>query len=115
MLGAIEGLRKLAELGIIHLATSRLRKARRATVEWLEKHEFPKHDLHFVKHGEKHAALKRFRVAVEDDYDQAVAFATIGETPCFRSSSLESEQDPIEGVQWVDDWRELTSRLIALA
>src|SRR5215475_6547536 len=70
MPGAIEGLHLLAEHGIVHLATSRLRKARMTTVEWIEHHGFPDHDLHFLRHGEKHAALKRFTAAVEDDYDQ---------------------------------------------
>lgn len=114
--GAIEGLRQLAKCGIVHLATSRLRKARRATIDWLEKHAFPDHDLHFLRHGEKHAALKRFTAAVEDDYEQAVAFATLGETPCFLiRHPWNRNREAVEGVEWVDSWSDLTDRLIALA
>jgi uncharacterized HAD superfamily protein len=111
--GAIEGLRQLAEHGTVHIATSRLRKARRATIDWLEKHGFPEHDLHFLRHGEKHAALKRFTAAVEDDYDQAVAFATLGETPCFLiRHPWNRDRKAVEGVAWVDGWSELTDQLI---
>src|SRR4051812_9332048 len=35
--GAIEGLRELAKRAVVHLATSRLPKARRPTIDWLEK------------------------------------------------------------------------------
>jgi uncharacterized HAD superfamily protein len=115
MPGAIEGLRRLVERGTVHLATSRLRKARKATVEWLDHHGFPDHDLHFLRHGEKHAALKQFTAAVEDHYEQAVAFATIGATPCFLiRHPWNRTRDPIEGVYWVENWDELSERLLAL-
>jgi len=113
--GAIDGLRQLAEKGTVHLATSRRRKARKSTVEWLDKHHFPNHDLHFLSYGEKHAALKRFTAAVEDDYNQAVAFATVGETPCFLVRHPWNEnRKAVEGVGWVKDWADLTPRLLAL-
>jgi hypothetical protein len=53
--GAIEGIRTVAAHGVVHLATSRLPKARKTTIEWLEKHDLSGHDLHFLRHGEKHA------------------------------------------------------------
>ena len=113
--GAIDGLRQLAEKGTVHLATSRLPKARKATVEWLEKHQFPNHDLHFLSYGEKHAALKRFTAAVEDDYKQAVAFATIGETRCFlMRHPWNNNGEAVDDVAWVNDWAELTPKLLAL-
>jgi len=116
MTGAVEGLRRLASRGTIHLATSRLRKARGTTVEWLDLHKFPDHDLHLLKHGEKHASLRPFVAAVEDDYEQAVAFATIGETPCFLISHPWNEGRPaIDGVKWVKHWDELTELLLASA
>jgi uncharacterized HAD superfamily protein len=77
MTGAESALRALEEYGGIHFATSRLPKARKATVEWLETHKFPEHNLHFLKHGKKHEVLKGFTAAIEDDYDQAVEFATV--------------------------------------
>jgi cytidine deaminase len=70
----------IAEHFNLHLATSRLPQARTCTVEWLEKHAFPSHDLHFLRHGEKHVALGRFAVSVEDDLEQAEAFADTGVT-----------------------------------
>ncbi|HEV3437895.1 MAG TPA: hypothetical protein VG122_11075 [Gemmata sp.] len=115
MPGAIEGLRRLSENGIVHLATSRLRKARKTTVEWIEHHGFPDHDLHFLRHGEKHAALKEFTAAVEDDYEQAVSHAKIGKTPCFLiRHPWNRNGEPIEDVEWVDDWSKLTEHLLAL-
>jgi hypothetical protein len=114
--GAIEGLQMLAERGTIHLVTSRLPKARRTTIEWLENHGFPPHDLHFLKHGEKHSSLRPFTAAVEDDYEQAAAFVTRGNTPCFLLKHPWNESKPfIDGLQWVDTWPELTERLLELA
>lgn len=114
MPGAIYGLRRLAKRGTIHLATSRLRKARKATVEWLDKHAFPDHDLHFLKHREKHASLQRFAAAVEDDYEQAKEFAKSG-TPCFLiRHPWNKTKPPIKNIEWVDDWKELTKRLLRL-
>jgi uncharacterized HAD superfamily protein len=116
MPGAMEGLSRLAEHGTLHLATTRLRQARKATVEWLERHKVPDHNLHFLRHGEKHLVLNRLTAAVEDDYDQAVAFATLGETPCFLiRHPWNRDRDAVEGIQWVNDWSELTDRLLSLA
>jgi uncharacterized HAD superfamily protein len=116
MSGAVEGLRRLAERGIVHLATSRLPKARKTTLEWLEHHSFPPHDLHFLRPGEKHAVLKGFAAAVEDDYDQAAAFAYVSETPCFLiRHPWNRSRYQIPRVQWVEGWPDLTERLLALA
>jgi uncharacterized HAD superfamily protein len=111
MPGAIDGLRRIAERGTVHLVTTRLRKGRKATFEWLDVHAFPDHDLHFLKHGEKHLSLRPFTAAVDDDYEQARAFAR--ETRCFlirhpwnRSGAL------IRNVEWVDSWKELIGRLL---
>lgn len=69
-------LRELSDVCTIHLATSRLPKARKATIEWLERNCFDfDYDLHFVQHGEKHSSLGHFAAAVEDDLDQALDFA----------------------------------------
>ena len=84
MPGAVDAINCLVEVGTVHLATSRTHKARKPTIDWLERHKFSERcDLHFLKHGEKHAALKQFTAAVEDDYDQAVGYAMIGGTPCY--------------------------------
>lgn len=113
--GAIEALHRLAQRGTLHIATARLPKSRRVTVEWLDSHGLPVHDLHFLKHGEKHGSLRPFAAAVEDDYEQAKAFAAQGETPCYLLSHPWNRNKPaIGGVEWVDTWPELTTRLLAL-
>ena len=114
MPGAIDGVRRLAHCGIVHLATSRLRKARKTTIEWLDHHGFPEHDLHFLRHGEKHAASRQFTAAVEDDYDQALSFAKLG-TPCFLiRHPWNRNREAFQDVQWVENWSRLTECLLAL-
>ncbi len=72
-------LQRLAKAGHdLHFATSRLPQARNSTINWLEKHKFPKHRLHFVKHREKHEVLHGFAVIIEDDLEQAQAFEKKG-------------------------------------
>jgi uncharacterized HAD superfamily protein len=114
MSGVVEALTRLAQHGTIHLATSRKRKARAATVEWLDTHHFPTHDLHFLKHREKHASMKPFTAAVEDDYHQATAFAKDGGTPCFLIRHPWNQSCPkLKNVEWVDDWTQLADLLIS--
>lgn len=113
--GAIDGLRQLAKQYTLHIATSRIPKARRITVEWLESHCFPLHDLHFLKHREKHASFRPFSAAVEDDYDQAKAFVKDCGTPCFLLRHPWNQTKPaVEGIHWVDTWTELTACLLEL-
>lgn len=111
--GAIEGLHALSKHFILHFATSRMEKARRVTVEWLENHGFPSHNLHFLKHREKHASLRTFNAAVEDDYDQAKAFVTGSSTPCFLMRHPWNQTKPeFSGIQWIDSWATLTAHLL---
>ncbi len=111
--GAVEGLHQLAKRYSLHFATSRMPKARRVTVEWLENHGFPTHDLHFLKHREKHASLRPFSAAIEDDYEQANSFVSNGDTPCFLLRHPWNQGKPIrKGIQWVNDWNDLTERLL---
>ena len=59
--------------------------------------------------------LKQFTAAVEDDHKQAVSFATTGETPCFLiQHPWNRSEDPVGGIQWVENWQELTELLLAL-
>ncbi|MHB8848021.1 MAG: 5' nucleotidase, NT5C type [Burkholderiales bacterium] len=114
--GAIEGLRQLSKHCTLHFATSRLPKARRVTVEWLENHGFPSHDLHFLRHGEKHVSLRQLSAAVEDNYDQAKAFATDGGIPCFLLRHPWNRTKPaVDGIHWADNWAELTEHLLRIA
>ncbi len=53
---------------------------RAATGTWLGHHGFADHSLHFLRHGEKHAALDQFTAAVEDPYEQAVSLR-VGSLP----------------------------------
>jgi uncharacterized HAD superfamily protein len=112
--GAVEGLRRLVGSFDLHLATSRRIEARRPTIEWLEMHQFPLHDLHFLKHGEKHASLARFFAAVEDHYEQAESFA-VTQTPCFLiEHPWNRGRKPRKGIRWVNGWAELTEHLASV-
>jgi uncharacterized HAD superfamily protein len=114
--GAIDGLHALARHGTLHLATARLPKARRVTVEWLDNFGVPAHELHFLRHGQKHVSLPPFTAAVEDDYAQAISFASAGATPCFLLTypwnCKTAARPAASGVEWVADWSELTGRLL---
>lgn len=72
-------LRRLSEHYELHIATSRLADARKATVEWLDEHSFPPHRLHFLMRGEKHLLLGGLQTAIEDDPVQAVEFEASGQ------------------------------------
>jgi uncharacterized HAD superfamily protein len=114
--GAIEGLRELTSYGRLHLATARLPKARRTTVEWLQEHDLPAHDLHFLSYGEKHASLRGFSGAVEDDYAQALSFATRANTPCVLLRHPWNESKPAApGLSWAKDWTEVVKILLSIA
>lgn len=72
-------LSRLSERFELHFATSRLSMARTATSQWLADHEFPDDiRLHFLQRGEKHLSLGHFFASVEDDLEQAMAFAHAG-------------------------------------
>lgn len=117
MPGAVQAISRLSEVGTVHLATSRMHKARKSTIDWLDQHGFsPKCDLHFLKHGEKHATLKAFTAAVEDDYDQAVGYALLSRTPCFiLRHPWNASRPALPNVTHVNDWEELLPRLLDLA
>jgi 5'(3')-deoxyribonucleotidase len=112
--GVQDALKLLAAKFDLHLATSRLPKARRTTIEWLDNHGFPSHDLHFLKHGEKHVSLGVFAGAIEDHYEQAVNFAASG-TPSFLLQHPWNRGKPqVDKVYWANNWSELTSQLLSL-
>lgn len=102
----------LAERYQLVLATTRLRAARLFTVEWLESHSFPEHDLHFVQHGQKHKSVGRCEFAVEDHYEQAAKFAESG-VPCFLIRHPWNETKPkADRLTWVESWEEIVTRLL---
>jgi len=105
---------RLAELSgkwSLHLVTSRLAKARRTTVEWLECHHFPSHCLHFVLHGEKHIVLGRFGAAVEDDRSQAESFAQAGTLCYLIAHPWNAIQRQTERIRRVADWQQVCADL----
>jgi uncharacterized HAD superfamily protein len=113
--GVHDHLVKLSGKFDIHFTTSRLPRARRTTIEWLENYDFPAHDLHFLKHGEKHSSLGQFIAAVEDHYEQAIEFAKSG-TPCYILEHPWNRAKPvIADVHWVKNWSALAPQLLALA
>lgn len=110
--GVQKHLTQLLEKFGIHFATSRLHLGRKITVEWLEYYQFPKHDLHFVQHGEKHSTLGRFQAAVEDHHAQAISFAESG-TPCYLiRHPWNKDKPPADTVEWVNDWEDLCGKLL---
>jgi uncharacterized HAD superfamily protein len=115
MPGAVDGLSRLVENGLVHLATSRIHEARKPTIEWLDAHKIPHHDLHFLTQGERHASLRPFTAAVDDNYEQALAFARQGQTRCFllRHPWNENER-PTKNVEWATTWADLTERLLRM-
>jgi uncharacterized HAD superfamily protein len=109
---AQEQLRKLSDQFDIHYATSRLPRAWRSTIDWLEFHGFPLRCLHFLTHGEKHVTLGGFLAAVEDHYEQAVAFAS-NKIPCYLIKHPWNQgKPPIPDIQWVTGWERLAERLL---
>ncbi len=111
---AVEQITRLSQWFDIHIATTRIARNRRTTIDWLERHGLLAFDLHFLKHGEKHASLVPFFAAVEDDYDQAVAFTQSG-SPAFLIEHPWNRTRPgRDKLEWVPDWPTLASRLEAL-
>jgi 5'(3')-deoxyribonucleotidase len=76
--GAHDALSSLGEIYELHFVTTRLPKARVATIQWLDQQDFGKHFLHFVGHRTKHTAVGAMAAAIEDDPIQARAFADAG-------------------------------------
>src|SRR5262245_7093649 len=113
--GVQDCLRTLGEMFDIHLATSRLMKARGTTIEWLKYYKFPPHDLHFIRHGEKHVSLGKFVAAVEDHYEQAIEFAK-SSTLCYLvEHPWNRNKPPVKNVHWTKGWSELSKQLLDLA
>lgn len=107
-----EHLKRLSEKYEIHLVTSRLPKARRTTVEWLEAHAFSPCGLHFLNPGEKHESLGRFEVAIEDNYEQGRAFVEAG-IPCYLIKHPWNANGPAHPMlSWVNGWSELLVKLM---
>jgi 5'(3')-deoxyribonucleotidase len=111
---AYEALLRIAEHFTIHLVTARLKAGRIPTIEWLDKH-FPglPYGLHFVTHGEKHLVMGELAVSVEDDYDQAVAFADRGVLSFVLDQPWNRRSLEAEGIIRCHDWPELASMILA--
>jgi uncharacterized HAD superfamily protein len=110
---AQESLKALSHKFSIHIATSRLAKARSATIEWLTRHGFAPKGLHFITHREKHLLLRDCFAAVEDDYEQACLFVQT-HTPCYLIRyPWNKSKAQIANVTWVESWLELTPILLS--
>ena len=112
MPGAREGVQRLADRYEIHLASSRLPKAHDATRKWLAGYAIPYDTLSFVEHGQKHAVLCEAAAAVEDDYEQAVAFAEQAVPAYLLEHPWNREKPRVANLQWVTNWAELTACLL---
>lgn len=112
--GIKQYLARLAEVFELHIATARLPQAREHTARWLREHGFPPHRLHFLGHGEKHTSLGRYFAAVEDDRDQAEAFARAG-IHSFVLAHPWNESPANALVHRYEKWDALTVALLQLA
>ncbi|MBN2313006.1 MAG: HAD hydrolase-like protein [Sedimentisphaerales bacterium] len=106
-----EYLNQIAGKFALHIVTTRLRAARKPTVEWLECHNFPEHSLHFVEHGKKHIALGEFKVSVEDHREQAEQFAAIGTTSYILAHPLNETTSNSATIR-LQDWRMLCEHIV---
>jgi len=114
MPGAVEAINSLQKSYQIHFATTRLPKARMATIEWLDKSGMAKqrpYSLHFVGHREKHEVLSNFAAAIDDDLVQAKFFAAQG----IRSLLIAHPWNTTtEGsIERIDSWSDIVERLNA--
>jgi uncharacterized HAD superfamily protein len=75
---AAEALAKISSRFEVILVTSRLDVVRKNTEDWLKQHKFHYSELLYSRHGHKHERAEKFEFAVEDDREQAYAFALSG-------------------------------------
>ena len=97
----------------MHIVTTRLRRARKPTIEWLERWNLPDHSLHFVKHGEKHTVLGKFVASVEDHREQAEQFAAVGTTSYILAHPW-NETAPTSSTIRLQDWPKLYEHIQTL-
>ena len=111
--GVRQALTSIGQKYEVHLVTSRLPEAWCPTIEWLRAHEIPLDALHFVGRGQKHLCVGAMDLAVEDDYDQALAFVRMGK-PCFLPHHPWNHGKPrVDLMRWVGSWRELSEILLS--
>lgn len=107
-----EALNQLSAIYDIHFVTSRPSHTRPATLTWLSRHRFPYTDVHFFALGAKHKAFCA-AAAIEDNYDEAVQFASRG-VPCFVHASPWNIRCPrMNLLFWFDNWNHLLSLLLS--
>lgn len=110
--GAVDALWKLSKYADLHLVTSRIPAARRATVEWVERMSLPTHSLHFAFHREKHKFFQALDAAIEDDYDQGVAFTTnLQAKSVLLKHPWNATRQPQKGLVWANDWNDVLMHL----
>ena len=106
-------LRQLSDKYEIHLTTSRLPAAELPTTKWLEHHDFPPHQLHFVPHRQKHLSGVRFHMVIEDDRRQAELFACLG-IPAFLLAHPWNVVEESDLIKRTNSWAELMEALYQL-
>lgn len=109
----MEHLERIAERFDIHLATSRLPKGWKHTLQWLKKHEIPYSEIHQVNHGGKHLIGQSFVAAIEDDREQAYAFYSKG-VRGFLLAHPWNHIGPHSPLSRLANWGELAGEILAL-
>lgn len=113
---AVEALRALQEHFEIHFVTTRMPKARAATIYWLDRlglNEKRSYSVHFVGHREKHEAIGNIAAAIDDDAAQAESFAAIGVTSILLDHpwNRAAKAEVFRAVNWDDVARLLLDRV----
>lgn len=108
-----EKINQISEKFEVHLVTSRLEEGRDHTFTWLTQHQIPYHQLHYVRHGEKHLVNHRFTAAVDDDREQGYAFHAKG-VSVFLLAHPWNHIGPHSPLRRVANWDDLTKEILML-
>lgn len=106
-----EQLKILAERFEIILCTSRMLQAELATKKWLSDNDIPYGELIFCTHRKKHEPNRSFHAFIEDDYDQAMAFADAGTHAILIKHPWNISRPPHNSISWVSNWMEVAKLL----
>lgn len=112
--GALRNIQMLACKAEIHFVTSRLPSTMTATAEWLRQNGLADNPLHYCEHRAKHLLAKKYAAVVEDDYDQAVAFAQLGVPSFLIAHPWNWNRERVPLLYWHNQWDAVGHELLKL-